>query len=185
MANIKKWGDISVIKQDGYRIFSIDTTRKTSIRSGVVQDFFTINSNDWLNIIAITPQQEVVMIEQYRHGSDNIELEIPGGIIEKNELTASQAALRELKEETGYTGARVIEIGAVNPNPALFKNSCRTFLVLDAIQTGNQELEQTEDIVVKLVPASEIQGLIVSGKISHGLVVAAFYFYDKFISKNI
>lgn len=185
MTNTKKWTDISVVKQDDFRIFSIDTTCKTSFRTGIVQDFFTINSSNWLNIIAVTPQKEVVMIEQYRHGSDKIELEIPGGIIEKSETIASQAALRELKEETGYTGASAIEIGVVNPNPALFKNSCRTFLVLNAIQSGAQELEQTEDIVVKLVPANEIQDLIMSGKISHGLVVAAFYFYDKFTSKNI
>ncbi|HUC90373.1 MAG TPA: NUDIX hydrolase [Patescibacteria group bacterium] len=125
----------------------------------------------------------MVLIEQYRHGADEVQLEIPGGVVYPNE-SHEQAASRELAEETGYIGKQAIEIGHINPNPALFHNKCYTFLVLDAVE-GLQKLEETEDIAVQLVPLSAISELIFSGNIQHGLVVAAFYLYEHYKKVNL
>lgn len=177
---VKKWQTLSTLKSDDYRIFSIDTIERISPRNEVKQSFFTIKSNDWLNIIAITSNNEVVTIEQYRHGSNKVEIEIPGGIVDLKQEQPKIAALRELKEETGYSGSEAIEIGYVNPNPALFSNKCYTFLVPNATLIDKQNLEDTEDISVRLYSIKEIPELIKSGKIKHGLVIAAFYFYEHF-----
>lgn len=116
------------------------------------------------------------MIEQYRHGANETQMEIPGGIIDPGE-NPQQAALRELREETGFIGTKAIEIGRVNPNPALFSNICYTFFIPD-VTPGEQQLDETEDITVHLVEPQEIPLLISSEAIKHGLVVAAFYFYE-------
>lgn len=181
---IEKWKTLSIKKSTDFNIFSIDTVRRVSPRTRVAQDFFTIQSKDWLNIIAITSDKQVVLIEQFRHGTGEVELEIPGGIIETNDVSPASVALRELKEETGYTASKAIQIGNVNPNPALFHNTCYTFLVPNAKLGGGQDLEDTEDIFVRLFPVKEIQKLISSGRIRHGLVVAAFYLYEQYVSSG-
>ncbi|MEK7152632.1 MAG: NUDIX hydrolase, partial [Patescibacteria group bacterium] len=125
MSNLKisPWQTIKTVRSDDFKIFSIETVRRISPRTNKEHEFYHINTADWLNIIAVTPDQKIVLIEQYRHGSDSVQLEIPGGMIEPGE-DPSQAALRELAEETGYIGKEAIEIGRVNPNPALFRNNC-------------------------------------------------------------
>jgi ADP-ribose pyrophosphatase len=173
---IRKWQTVDIVKNDDYKIFSVETVRRTSPRTDSTHDFFRLQTSDWLNIIAVTAEQEIVFIEQYRHGADEVQLEIPGGAVDPGEKP-EVAALRELAEETGFIGTQAIEIGQVNPNPGLFSNKCYTFLISDIIP-GSQALEDTEDIAVRLIPQSEIESLISSGTVPHGLVVAAFYFYN-------
>lgn len=181
---VKKWKTNSIIKDNDYKVFSVDIVNRTSPRTKVTQDFYKIESKDWLNIIAITTNKKIILIEQYRHGSNDVELEIPGGIVDTQTESPSVAALRELKEETGYSGSSAIEIGCVNPNPALFNNKCYTFLVLNAKLTSDQFLENTEDITVKLYPVQKLHELVETKKIKHGLVITAFYLYEKFMSKK-
>lgn len=181
---IKKWQTSAILKEDDYKIFSVTTVKRTSPRNKKMSDFYTIESNDWLNIIAITRSKETVLIEQYRHGSDKVELDLPGGIIDSKVESPVLAAVRELREETGYVGTDMIEIGCVNPNPGFFNNKCYTFMATDAVPLNKQSLEDTEDISVKLYPISKVRDLISSGKINHGLDVAAFYFYEQFVKKT-
>ncbi len=126
--------------------------------------------------MAITPDDEVVMITQYRHGSHQVELEIPGGLVDPGEEPAAAAA-RELLEETGYRAAGVEPIGIANPNPALFGNRCHTFLAPEAVPVAAIQNTQLEETSVELVPVSEIPDLLRQGRIPHALVVAALYWY--------
>ncbi len=139
-------------------------------------DFYIIESRDWVNIIPVTPDQQVVMIRQYRHGSREVTLEIPGGLIEPGD-TPQEAAFRELLEETGYQSEEWMKIGEVNPNPALFNNRCYTYLALNAKKTKAPSPDQTEDIEVVLVPLFDIPELIQKGIIDHAIVISAFSFY--------
>jgi 8-oxo-dGTP pyrophosphatase MutT (NUDIX family) len=139
-------------------------------------DFYIIESNDWVNIIPITADHQVVMVRQYRHGSGEVTLEIPGGLVEDQD-TPQQAAARELLEETGFRAKRWLKIGTVNPNPALFQNRCYTFLARDLRKVADLNPDQTEDIDVVLVPLSEIPKFIRTGKIDHSIVITAFTHY--------
>lgn len=172
---IKKWELLDTRTDRDYKIFKINAVQATSPRTNNVSEFYTIETNDWVNIIPITEKREVVMIKQYRHGSKEITLEIPGGLVEEGH--PEKAALRELLEETGYTGEYAECIGAVNPNPAIFNNLCYTYLVENARKTSTRNLDPDEDIEVTLIPISEIPSLIEQGMISHALVIVAFHYY--------
>ncbi len=145
--------------------------------TGRKANFYIVGAPDWVNIIAITEANEVVLIEQFRHGSERIELEIPSGIIEPGEDPA-HAALRELLEETGYEKSEHSEfksIGEVLPNPAFMENTCYTYLLTNARLTGNTNFDEYENIRVVRIPRAEIDRLIKSGKIQNAIIIAAFY----------
>jgi 8-oxo-dGTP pyrophosphatase MutT (NUDIX family) len=139
--------------------------------------FFIVHAPNWANIIAITENNELVLIEQFRQGSDRVELEIPGGIVDEEEAP-DVSILRELTEETGYERTDRSEfklIGEVIPNPAFIRNLCYTYLVTNVRLTGKVHFDEHENIRVQLVPRNEIEKLVTSGEIQHSLVIAAFY----------
>jgi 8-oxo-dGTP pyrophosphatase MutT (NUDIX family) len=116
------------------------------------------------------------MIRQYRHGSREVTLEIPGGLVDPGD-TPEGAACRELLEETGYQAEEYVKIGVSNPNPAIFNNRCYTFIARNVRKVSDPKLDQAEDIEVVLVPLSDIPDLIRKGKIDHAIVISAFYLY--------
>jgi len=170
----KPWKIISSIRDKSYRVFSLRTDRAISPRTGKEHDFFILESSSWVNVIPLTPEQDVVLVRQYRHGTRDVTLEIPGGLVEKSD-TPEQAARRELFEETGYRPSETCSLGAVHPNPAIQSNECYTFLAKDVFVDGEQQQDEREDIEVLLRPLSAIQQLIRDREITHSLVLAAFY----------
>lgn len=155
------------------RILRLREDRYRLDPEGLESDFVVIDVPDWVNVIAITPEREVVLIRQYRHGMRRVELEIPGGMVDAGEDPAV-ASLRELEEETGYTAPRARSLGAIAPNPALQNNLCHCFVAEDAHYTGRDAQERFERIEVVMTPLDAIPALIRSGKIAHSLVVASF-----------
>ncbi len=139
--------------------------------------FFIVHAPDWVNIVALTETGDIVLIEQFRHGSERIELEIPSGIIEEGEKPAD-AALRELLEETGYEKSDRSEfkkIGEALPNPAFMRNTCYTYLLTHARLTGKTDPDEFENIRVRLVPRKDVEQLIKSGEIQHSIIITALY----------
>ena len=173
---IKPWPRIRSRSVGSFRVFSLRTDTTVSPRTGMEHDFYVIETQDWVNIIPLTADRRVVMIRQYRHGSREVTLEIPGGLVEAGD-TPKKAAARELLEETGYRAKRWTKIGVVNPNPALFNNRCYTFLAQDIRRVSGPSPDQTEDIEVILIPLVKIPGLILKGEIDHAMVITAFTHY--------
>jgi len=172
----KPWQVVSSKKDQSYRVFSLRTDLAISPRTGKKHHFFILESSPWVNVIPLTPQKEVVLVRQYRHGTQNVTLEIPGGLVETSD-SPEGAARRELLEETGYGSEEIVSLGLVHPNPAIQNNACYTYLAKDVYPIGEQEQDDKEDIEVVLKPIAEIQGLIQKGVITHALVLAAFYRY--------
>ena len=173
---IKPWKCIRSKPVQSFRVFSIRTDTAISPRTGLEHNFYVLESRDWVNIIPLTGDHQVVMIRQYRHGSREVALEIPGGLVDFRD-TPRKAAARELLEETGYQARKWLRIGEVNPNPALFNNRCYTFLAQDVKIVSDPKPDQTEDIEVVLIPLTDIPGLISKGEIDHAMVITAFTWY--------
>ena len=178
---LKPWELISSRKNDSLRIFDLRIDRARSPRTGESHDFYVLESMDWVNVIPLTPDERIVLIRQYRHGTREITLEIPGGIVEHGD-SPEEAARRELKEETGFEAAQMIRIGVVHPNPAFLNNRCHTFVAKGVTRTGSQSQDEKEDIEVLLKPLADVPGLIREGQITHALILAAFYrFYMEYL----
>lgn len=175
---IKPWPKVSSRPLADYRIFSVRTDEKISPRTGQKHDFFVIDSVDWVNVIAVTPDQQLVMVEQYRHGSNTVELEIPGGVMDRTDRTPVETGIRELREETGYGGEHARLLAGVYSNPAIMSNTTHTVLVENCRLQHEQEFDSGEDLVTRLVPIAEVPDLVASGRIKHPLVVVALYHFE-------
>ncbi len=176
---IESWERVESERRGDYNVFHVRADRSLSPASGQEHTFYVIESTDWINVIPMTAEGQVVCVRQYRHGRKEITLEIPGGMVDPGE-TPEEAARREMREETGYDAEAFVYLGAVAPNPAIQNNRCHTYLALNARRDGPQRLEGTEEIAVELVAAADVPRLIVEGHITHALVVAAFYLFDRY-----
>ena len=175
---IQPWKKISSQPVGDFKIFTIRSDRKISPRTQQPHDFQVLDCTDWVNVIAITPDQQLVMIEQYRHGSNTVELEIPGGMMDAHDASPVATGIRELREETGYEGENARILGRIFPNPAIMSNTCFSVLVENCRCVHPVEFDHGEDMITRLVPITQVERFVVDGKISHALVVVALYHFD-------
>lgn len=159
------------------RIFKARKDVTINPRTGQAHDMYVLDQPDWVNIIPLTPDDQVVMIEQWRHGTRTVELETPGGLMDEGEGIEA-AAKRELLEETGYVPEKVVELGTCFPNPSFQSNRQHYLLATGCRKVAELNLDHAEDIVVRLVPLRDIPDYIRTGKIRHGIVIGGFYWLN-------
>jgi ADP-ribose pyrophosphatase len=147
--------------------------------SGFVLDYGV----DWVTVVALTKDDDVVMIRQYRHGIQRTILELPGGAMDPEDSNAEAAARRELLEETGYTSGHFIEIGNVYPNPANQTNRVHSFLALQAEKISDQDLDDTEEIEVELKPLELVIGMAKTGELVQSMQVSAIFFTLAYLNR--
>jgi len=175
--NLETWKRKSSKKVADCRVFNVREDFCERESDGLEHSFFVIENPDWVNIIALTKENEVVLIEQFRHGIEEIILEIPGGMIDKNEKPET-AARRELLEETGYSSDEFIFLGKSRPNPAIQDNWIYHFAAVNAEKIEEVNFDEHESVITKLLPFKDVKKLISDGNITHSLVVSAFYFLE-------
>jgi len=129
-----RWQKLGARTHSTTRVFEVQSVRYRHPTRQTEREFYVIDAPDWVNVIALTPDHQLVLVRQFRFGIDGFSLEIPGGVMEPGEDPVT-AAQRELREETGYTGARARVLGRVHPNPAIQNNRCHLVLVEDARRT--------------------------------------------------
>ena len=151
--------------------FRVDTVE---LANGKTFKPFVFEFRSWANIVAITKNNEVVLVKQYRHGVQEALLELPGGVVEDEENPLVGAG-RELMEETGYSVNNIVEVGRLYPNPAIQHNTLYCYLATDAELTGEQHFDETEEIEVQLVPLDELLEMVKQGKFMHALHVAVLF----------
>jgi len=174
-----RWSTISKEKLTDCKVFSVSKVHSASLCPEKKRgNFYTLDCNDWVNVIALSDDGNVLMVEQFRHGVEDLTLELPGGSSEKYDESPLIAARRELKEETGYEAGEWIELGKNHPNPALQNNLCYTYLArqLNMVEEPRFDETGTERIVSRWFSLPEIEEAIRNGKISHSLVITAFHF---------
>jgi ADP-ribose pyrophosphatase len=175
---IRPWQKISSKPLGQFRIFDIRSEQRLSPRTNEPHEFVVIDCVNWVNVIALTSARELIMIEQFRHGTNTVELEIPGGTMEQGEASPVQTAVRELREETGYEGENARMIGEIFPNPAIMSNTCYTVLVENCQLKHPLQMDSGEDLITRVVPVQQVPELVMKGRIRHSLVVVALYYFE-------
>ncbi|MCB0217579.1 MAG: NUDIX hydrolase [Chloroflexi bacterium] len=148
----------------------IDTMRNP--RTGRAMERVTLETPDWVNVMALTPEREILIVRQYRFGSHRVSTEIPAGMVEADE-SHEQAARRELLEETGYAAERWTYLGSVEPNPAFHDNRCHHWLAEGARRVTDPAPDGGEDIRLVRMPLDTFHAMLLEGRIDHSLVVSA------------
>jgi 8-oxo-dGTP pyrophosphatase MutT (NUDIX family) len=156
---------------------------RCEINDGIIFEPYVFECGTWVNVIALTKRREVVLVKQYRHGVQQVMLEIPAGIMDEDDESPLQAAQRELLEETGYTSDRFVEVGKAYPNPATHNNLTYSFLALDVEQVGQQNLDETEEIEVYLIPFDEFVSMAKGGRLPQALHVTALFFAMAYLER--
>jgi ADP-ribose pyrophosphatase len=159
-----------------YGLFSVNIHKSRSPRTGQIHEFQVLESPDWVAVVAVTPDNQVVMVRQFRHGTGELSLEPPGGLVKEGQAP-EQSAREELEEETGYQ-AEVLEFLAwMHPMPAIFTNRFYVYLARNATPTGRLNPDETEEIETVLVPLDQIRDYIRSGRITCSVQIAALYLF--------
>ena len=156
----KQWKTLSHKTVLNSPIMRVEQKIAVNPRNDKECEFTTAHFPNWVNVIALTPEKEIILIRQFRHGTDIYEVETPGGCIDDTDKNPVEAGVRELLEETGYAGENARLIGQVSPNPAMQGNICFFVLVENAKLTSAQILDHGEDIEVFKVPYEEVHELI-------------------------
>ncbi|HBU59651.1 MAG TPA: NUDIX hydrolase [Verrucomicrobiales bacterium] len=175
--HVQKWEKRESQLLSEHRIFKIREDNAVNPRTGSEHKMVVLECPDWVNIIALTPERELVLVEQYRQGSETVELEIPGGMMDPGETDPVITAVRELTEETGYTGENAHKIGECFANPAIMNNRVHTILIENCRLTNEVQFDAGEDLVTVLVKADDLPKMVKEGKIRHSIVLAALQFF--------
>jgi len=168
------WRKVSSHRLLACGVFDLDRASFVPPEGGAPRDFWVIEAPDWVNVVPLTEDGEVLMVRQYRFGIGGMTLEIPGGMCDGPESPAAAGA-RELREETGHEAASWAHLGWVHPNPPIQSNRCHTFLARGLTLAGPQLPDPDERLELVRVRLDAVPGLIADGTITHALVLAAFH----------
>lgn len=141
----------------------------------VVPEYYVLEYPNWVNMVALTVDNQFILVKQYRHGVGEDVLEIPGGVIDPGE-DAPTAAVRELLEETGYRFDTLEKLSVLFPNPATANNITTTYLLTGGVKVQEQDLDEQEEIEVLLVSPEELKQLLIGNQFGQALHTAALFY---------
>lgn len=154
--------------------FSVVTQKVQLPDARILDPYFVVNVPNWANIIIATPNNELVMVKQYRQAAQAFTIEPAGGLIDENE-NPMQAAIREMQEETGYTSNEVSLLSEVYPNPALQPTKAYFYLAENAELTLQKNLDAFEDIEIVILPKQQVLDMLHNNEFTNGVQVGAIY----------
>ncbi len=175
---LRPWRVLESKEVFGSGIFRLKVERLELPEGRVMPRYYVMDFPDWVHALAVTADQQMVMLRQYRHAGKDSFWEIPGGSMNwsaQEGATESplEAAQRELKEETGYTSQKWLSVAQHHPNPALQSNRMHVFLALDCQLTDSPQLDAFEELQVELHPVKEVYKALDRGEIAHSLMAAS------------
>jgi 8-oxo-dGTP pyrophosphatase MutT (NUDIX family) len=141
-----------------------------------VDPYYVLEYPDWVNVVAVTESEEVVLVRQYRHGVARVVLELPSGVVEGSDAGPLETARRELLEETGYTSDAFRLTGVLSANPATHNNLTHCFLASACRKVAEPRLDDIEELEVVVVPLDRLGGLAREGALLQSLHVGSIFF---------
>ena len=178
--SIKKWEtmDSRYIIERPWLTARCDTVKLPDGR--VNPEYYVLEYPTWVNVIAITEEGKYVMVRQYRHGLGDIFTELVAGVVEDGEKPLA-AAQRELMEETGYSEGDWKLLTVLSQNPSATTNLTYCFVATNVRKTGNQQLDETEDVEITYLTEDELRRMLLNDEMRQSLMVAPLwkYFYLK------
>jgi ADP-ribose pyrophosphatase len=172
---ILKWEKLAsrYLVQEKWATLRVDTCK---LQTGVIKDdYYVLEYPNWVNAIALTKENKIILVRQYRHAADIISLEVPGGVIDGEE-SPEFAVRRELLEETGYAFEKAELIATLYPNPATSTNTTFTYLLTGGVKTHDQHLDEHEILNVEEYSIDEVKQLLKDNKIDQALHSAALFY---------
>jgi ADP-ribose diphosphatase len=157
---------------EDFKIFKVRRDVCRHPRTGEDFDRVVLEAADWVTVLPVTPEGEVLMVRQFRFGVSEVTIEVPAGLVDEGEEPLA-AAIRELREETGYTSERWTSLGRTFGNPAFLSNRCHLFMASDARLTHPRDLDPGEDISFQTVPLETARDWVLGGQIEHPTTIAA------------
>jgi ADP-ribose pyrophosphatase len=173
----RKWEKVASTPVQDHRVFVLREDLCVSPRTGATHPFVVLDSPDWVAVVALTSDQRLILVKQYRHGSGEVSVELPGGLVDPG-ATPGEAARAELRQETGYGGGQWSKLGELSVVPALFNNRLHVFVARDVELLGEPSPDEAEDIEVQLLALDEARGMVAGGQLTHAQVVAGLYLYE-------
>ena len=189
MPDMKPWAKLSGRVVGDFRIFSL--VEEEFLRPAVdgraekTHPFYVILSCDWVNVVPITPQGRVLLIRQFRSGTEEITIEVPGGMVESTDVDPAETARRELEEESGYQAERIIPLRSVRPNPAILRNWCHLFMATGVRPVGNMNWDEGEEVRPFEATWDEVDELVRSGAINHSIVLNALASARQYLDASV
>jgi ADP-ribose pyrophosphatase len=174
----ERWEKLGAEIRFKTRVFDVRGVRYRHAGRDSAREFFVIDAPDWVNVVAVTPDDHLVLVRQFRFGIDGFSLELPGGVMEHGEDPVT-AGLRELREETGFAGRDARLLGSVHPNPAIQSNRCHFVLVEGVTCSHELAWDTDEEIHVTTEPVDEVLARAQRGEITHALVVDALFLFER------
>jgi len=170
--NRKDWKLLKTTPGPDLTLFQVRFDWLENPRNGHTVKATVVEAPDWVNVVALTPEGELVLVRQYRFGRGEITLEIPAGIVEPGE-NSRDAAARELMEETGFSTEDWKYLGWVAPNPAYLNNRCHHWLARDVEKVAPPALDEGENLEVLVLSLDQIKEEVKSGLFRHSLAISA------------
>ena len=184
MKNLNKWKVLKSTMVFNHQWCKVRQDEIELPNGEIIDDYFVTVRPEVALILPVTSSQEIILVRQYRHGAGEILLELPAGTFNPDEESPQAAAIRELKEETGYITDTVTQLGILYDNPVKDTNKINLFIAENVTKAGQQELDVTEEIDVVLIPVAAVMEKIATGEICVCGTVAAIFLGLNFLSNT-
>jgi len=160
------------------RVWDLRARRYRHPKNGKEGEFYYLDSSDWAIVVARTVEGELILVRQFRWGSDALSWELPGGVVDAGEDVVA-AGLRELREETGYVAESGRLIGHCSPNPAILNNTCQVIFADNCrLSEAGTDWDEHEEMEVRALSEAEVLEWAKANKISHALALVGLMYYQ-------
>lgn len=183
MDKSKTWvlkAEKSIFKTRIFEVFDMDCYLPSKNAN---HNFYSLHMRDWVNVTALTDDNRIIFVKQHRLGKNIVTLEVPAGVIDKNEKP-EDAARRELEEETGFVPEKIVHLKSISVNPAIQNNNCHFYLALGCKKLKETNFDPSEEIEIKFYDIKEIDNIILSNIVDNSLSYLALLLTKNYLGKN-